>query len=85
MGGWLAATGAGSAQLADHSGLSAANRISAGVLARLLAPAYAAVRPLHQVQVWARSLAAAEALVAAALSTQGQTTATELRAGVLPT
>lgn len=48
MGGWLAATGAGSAQLADHSGLSAANRISAGVLARLLArpAAREALRPL---------------------------------------
>lgn len=36
--------------------------VGAGRVARLLAPAYAAVRPLHQVQVWARSLAAAEAL-----------------------
>lgn len=48
MAGWLEATGAGPAQLADHSGLSAGNRISAGVLARLLArPASVrALRPL---------------------------------------
>lgn len=34
---WLRAIGAGAAQLADHSGLSARNRISAEMLARLLA------------------------------------------------
>lgn len=45
---WLAATGVGTARLADHSGLSARNRISAGTLARLLArpEARAALRPL---------------------------------------
>ena len=48
MAGWLAETGAGPAQLADHSGLSAGNRISAGVLARLLArpAARGELRPL---------------------------------------
>lgn len=44
---WLTATGAGQAQLADHSGLSARNRISAATLARLLdRPEARAVLPL---------------------------------------
>lgn len=43
---WLTATGSGPAQLADHSGLSARNRISAATLARLLArPEARAVLP----------------------------------------
>lgn len=48
MSGWLDSTGAGAARLADHSGMSGENRISAETLARLLArpEARAALRPL---------------------------------------
>ena len=48
MGDWLAASGAGEAALADHSGLSAENRIAPETLVRLLARpgSAAALRPL---------------------------------------
>ena len=43
---WLAETGAGSASLADHSGLGADSRVAPAVLARMLSARPAALRPL---------------------------------------
>ncbi len=43
---WVAAQGGGGAVFADHSGLNAGSRIAPLVLARLLAPAHARLRPL---------------------------------------
>lgn len=57
--------------------------VGAGRVASLLAEAYSAVRPLRQVQVWARTTDAATALVGA-LCAQGYaaTVCTDLEAGV---
>ncbi|ARJ70237.1 D-alanyl-D-alanine carboxypeptidase [Paracoccus contaminans] len=60
MGGWLAASGAGAALLADHSGLSADSRIAPETLVRLLArPDFAAaLRPLLNVDPLREALGA---------------------------